>query len=391
MKLFIKESVHNFLYHSVFNQKSYNYVLRNGIEADDQGWVYLSEKPYKGAYKTFQVTVPDETLLYDWEDFWLDDDGNEIDFDHVYDPNNKYYMYYGNIPRDYVTEKTNIKESIEKVDDILIMDYVGDLVNILLNKPKPYRICYDRLNDVYGIGDAYKYIHRYIEDAMVSLGYEPRVIKGATNELGWELPDTTDYVECTFIPYECEDDSWQVGGFVGERDNPVYLSTGSLLLGRKQDLKNLLPDLYNVLNRRNVLINSVSDTQIYKIKKSAKTRLQTTYKKFEELIKLYRDNGFRLANPRYRGLTGFKEYSDYFIKNPNSWGMNRPEYKTVWKDTVPGRNMNPMDVYINEGEDDSQGLYWIYSDILSTQSAIYKELMNTCKKYNLPYSTFYDL
>jgi hypothetical protein len=37
---------------------------------------------------------------------------------------------------------------------------------------------------------------------MKSLGYEPRVIKGATNELGWELPDKTDYAECTFIPYD---------------------------------------------------------------------------------------------------------------------------------------------------------------------------------------------
>ena len=287
--------------------------------------------------------------------------------------------------------KLCIKESIEKVDDILVMDYAGDLVNILLNKPKPYRICYDRLNDVYGIGDAYKYIHGYIEDAMKSLGYEPGVIKDVTNELGWELPDRSDYVECTFIPYRCEDDSWQVGGFVGERDNPVYLSTGALLIGKKQDLKNLLPDFYNVLNRRNVLINSVSDIQIDRIKKSAKARLQTTYKRFEELIQLYKDNGFRLVNPRYRGLTGFREYSDYFVKNPNSWGMDRPEYETLWKDTDPGRNMDPMDVYINEGEDDSIGLYWIYSDILSTQSAVYKELMNTCKKYNLPYSTFYDL
>jgi len=391
VKLRIKESAHNILYHSVFDKNSYNYVLRNGIKADDQGWVYLSEKPYKDAYRTFQVVVPNETLLYDWEDFWLDDDGNEIDFDHVYDPDNKYYMYYGDISRDYITEKPTIKESIEKVDDILVFDYVGDLVNILLNKPKPYRICYDPKNDIYGLGDAYKYIHGYIEDAMRSLGYEPRVIKGATNELGWELPDRTDYVECTFIPYDCADDSWQVGGFVGERSKPFYISTGFILMGGNKTPQKSLPDLYKVLERRNAVLNNLSHNEIETIRNTAKRRLQTTYKKFEELIKLYKDNGFRLTNPRYRGLTGFKEYSDYRIKNPNSWGIDRPEYDTIWKDTIPGRNMNPMDVYINEGEEDEQGLYWIYSDILSTQSAIYKELMNTCKEYNLPYSTFYDL
>lgn len=92
------------LYHSVFDKRSYDYVLQNGITADDYGYVYLSEKPMKHAYAVFEVTVPNTNSLYDWDDFWLDDEGNEIDFDHVKDPNNKYYMYGGNIPRNCIKE-----------------------------------------------------------------------------------------------------------------------------------------------------------------------------------------------------------------------------------------------------------------------------------------------
>lgn len=101
MKLRISESNQKILYHTVFSKRSYEYVLKNGITPDEYGYVYLSEKPLKGYY-TFKVQVPDESNLYDWEDFWLDDNGNEIDFDHQYDPDNKYYMYLGDIPLGYI-------------------------------------------------------------------------------------------------------------------------------------------------------------------------------------------------------------------------------------------------------------------------------------------------
>lgn len=105
-RLMIRESGTNrsTLYHSVFNKRSLDFVLENGIIADDQGFVYLAEKPFDNAYATFIVTVPNEDNLYDWEDFWLDADGNEIDFDHEYNPNNKYYIYIGDIPLEYAEQ-----------------------------------------------------------------------------------------------------------------------------------------------------------------------------------------------------------------------------------------------------------------------------------------------
>lgn len=95
---------HSVLYHSVFDKKSLDFVLENGIVADEQGFIYLSEKPFDNAYAVFTVKITNKNNLYDWEDFWLDDNGNEIDFNHEYNPNNKYYMYMGNIPTEYIKQ-----------------------------------------------------------------------------------------------------------------------------------------------------------------------------------------------------------------------------------------------------------------------------------------------
>lgn len=98
------------LYHSVFNRQTYDYVFKNGITVDDTGWIYLSEKPFSYAYAVFEVTIPDKNLLYDWRQFWLDDEGNEIDMDHEYDPNNPYYMYAESIPLNYIKEVSITKQ-----------------------------------------------------------------------------------------------------------------------------------------------------------------------------------------------------------------------------------------------------------------------------------------
>jgi hypothetical protein len=61
--------------------------------------VYLSEKPITTApYKfSFRVKVPDENRLWDWRDIWSDST------DKQYDPNNPYYIYEGDIDKQYIT------------------------------------------------------------------------------------------------------------------------------------------------------------------------------------------------------------------------------------------------------------------------------------------------
>lgn len=270
-----------------------------------------------------------------------------------------------------------ISESVEKIDDILVFDYVGDVVNLLLNKPRPYRICYDPQNDVYGVGDAYKYIHGFIEKGMRQLGY---IISETTGHA---------YSECTFVPYDVKDDKWQAGGFVGEREKPIYLPTGFLLFNKVVSPEDEMPDLFTVLERRNLISKKLDDRQIERIKRTALTRLQDTYNRFYDIVDIMEQNGFKLVDKDFRGRK-FKTYSDYMQANPKAWGVDFRRFNELFVDTVPGRKMDPDDVYVGEGDDQSS-VYWMYVDVMSSQSAIFKEIISLCKEYNIPYSTFYDI
>ena len=151
--------------------------------------------------------------------------------------------------------KLRIKEGIKQIDSgIYITDYVGDVVNLLINKPKPYRLVWNKIDDVYGIGDAYKYIHGNIEDAMLKQGYGNEDLYKSTNI------DKT-HSEFTFVPYGNVDNSWEVGGFVGERNSTTYIPSGIILTN--EDLQQDVPDLYNKL-KRNKLLN-MDITKIEKI------------------------------------------------------------------------------------------------------------------------------
>jgi hypothetical protein len=88
------------LYHSVSNERKRDFVLQNGIKSDEDGMVYLSKKPITTTpYKySFKVKVPDMNKLWDWDEIW----GNGGD-DKENDPNNPYYVYEGDIPKQNVT------------------------------------------------------------------------------------------------------------------------------------------------------------------------------------------------------------------------------------------------------------------------------------------------
>ena len=87
------------LYHSVTTETIRDFVLQNGIKADVQGMVYLSEKPItKLPYKySFKVIVPNVNKLWNWEEIW-----GEGGIDKEPDPNNPYYVYEGDIAKQFV-------------------------------------------------------------------------------------------------------------------------------------------------------------------------------------------------------------------------------------------------------------------------------------------------
>lgn len=94
-----------YLYHSVFSKNTENYVDNNGITVDDSGYIYLSKYPYKQNHvvATYKVMIPNNSYLYDWKEFWYDENGEPLDpFEHEYDENNPYYIYMKDIPVEYL-------------------------------------------------------------------------------------------------------------------------------------------------------------------------------------------------------------------------------------------------------------------------------------------------
>lgn len=71
--------------------------------------------------------------------------------------------------------KLQIAESLKKLNggDILLTDYSGDIVNLLVNKPKSYRIIYNKHDDVYLICDAMEYIHEEMTEIAIDEGWLP--------------------------------------------------------------------------------------------------------------------------------------------------------------------------------------------------------------------------
>lgn len=69
--------------------------------------------------------------------------------------------------------KLKINERLQKLgSDMFITDYAGDIVNLLVNKPKAYRFLYDAQADLYMICDAWDYIHMdMVEEAFASGWY----------------------------------------------------------------------------------------------------------------------------------------------------------------------------------------------------------------------------
>lgn len=92
------------LYHNT-DKRNLSSILAKGLQKDEFGLVYLSTYPIKGYEVTLKVEVPDENLLVDWREIWMED-GEEFDQDHQYDPTNPYFVYMDPIPPEYLTLAT---------------------------------------------------------------------------------------------------------------------------------------------------------------------------------------------------------------------------------------------------------------------------------------------
>lgn len=142
--------------------------------------------------------------------------------------------------------KLYIKEGLQKTEhkNLFITDYAGDIVNLLINKPMVYRIVYDPNYDIYAIGDGYQYLH----------GWLVRVLK----DNGYSDIDVNSTYDAMFVPYTDIDnvEEFDAGFGIGmEYPFQTPIKTGYFLTYRKHDLKNRFTDIFNILNRKHLIIS----------------------------------------------------------------------------------------------------------------------------------------
>ena len=104
--------------------------------------------------------------------------------------------------------KLRINERLQKLgSDMFITDYAGDIVNLLVNKPKAYRFLYDAQADLYMICDAYDYIHL----EMVSKAFDEGWYESQKNFIdewvcGWFRGCAVNYFDSALSGFEIDED-----------------------------------------------------------------------------------------------------------------------------------------------------------------------------------------
>ena len=146
-----------------------------------------------------------------------------------------------------------IKESFKKLDDMIITDYAGDVVNLFLNKPKAYRVVYVPQDDMYLIGDALNYIHRDITKKALDAGWLPELQSYMKQrKMNVTAFDRNESVNLMFLPDDAITDKF--GRFSDDYITVEYkgceypLETGSLFTKSndgKDFLKRAVPELYD--------------------------------------------------------------------------------------------------------------------------------------------------
>lgn len=281
--------------------------------------------------------------------------------------------------------KLHIQEGIKQVDSgMFITDYVGDVVNLFVNKPKPYRVVYNQVDDVYGVGDAYKYIHGNIQDVLIANGYgDAEFYHDADYGKHHQVKDFT------FVPYLTSDSSWEVGGFVGERSEPTFIKTGTILTN--SDLQTFLPDLYNKL-RQNRLLLDTDPNAIANVLRNYAKELQQLRKQERSYLTQFKNAGFDIRTD-YKGIPNFKYYLQLLSSDEYSMRNFQGEITVHLYLThifnFPEDREERMDFLTHLGNV-GNGLKYALQDNLSVQCHKYEIIKKLLDRNNLPYKMAFE-
>jgi len=98
---YVKRKEPKVLYHATSN-KFLPIIMKQGLKRSWDGFVYLMEKPEAFDDVVLEVNIPNKNQLIDWREAWYDDNDEETDMDHQYDPKNPYWIYPHDIPTKYL-------------------------------------------------------------------------------------------------------------------------------------------------------------------------------------------------------------------------------------------------------------------------------------------------
>lgn len=167
--------------------------------------------------------------------------------------------------------KSRVCASIKKIDDggVLLTDYAGDIVNIIVNKPKGYRIVYIPYDDIYLIADAKEYIHEYMTQAALDEGWLPKLDE-FMRKYHEDIEDV-DAFRTVNLVYLTDSELLNFGGYSDPYNTTEFgyefpITTGSVFTKSKYSknyLKQAAPDLYDKLRKFAVGENRILEQYLW--------------------------------------------------------------------------------------------------------------------------------
>lgn len=194
-----------------------------------------------------------------------------------------------------------LNERLEEISQATYAtDLVGDVVNWLLNKPKPYRILYDKKYDVWVIADAMSNTHKDMSIDLFDSDYLYGVARNLDSDIALAREEgkfNSGYTDAEvysdywfdnfqlkglfFIPKNMQYRDYEESGFYSHE---VPITTGSLFVQRPSEFSEhgIFKDLYNKLDRLNALKSSLKSIYLDCRRNYGSDWLQYFYDEAEE-------------------------------------------------------------------------------------------------------------
>jgi hypothetical protein len=203
--------------------------------------------------------------------------------------------------------EANLTEKLSQIsNNLYCTDYVGNVADLILNKPKAYRLLYDSYFDIWCIADANNWTHDKMAKEMFGSGY---VEENSTNQAftsfmydaykwlekylkGVHLSNKEIYKSygfnnlyltgCMFIPYSDKYEQYEKSSFYS---NPVRLKTGILYAYDNYEFSNngVLKDLYNALLQKDAILDSLDNLWKDCVEKYRDDAIDYFYEEAEEV------------------------------------------------------------------------------------------------------------